>query len=218
MQISALLLFLGIVALAAHQVWRTRLGLVAQTEQQMSRLDMVFAEQTGRAVQTVDLVLHGITEDARAGRMPGPGGANAYDATLARRIAMIVQAIGVGVVDAAGRLVFVSDPKLAHLVFPAEVSAAIDRVIAHPDSNLEISVPFRLPQGDWTALMIRPVLPSDGIVKFAAIAFLKLNYFADFYRAVELSEDGAILLHRRDGVVLSRFPPDSALIGKSYAD
>ncbi|HEX5326464.1 MAG TPA: response regulator, partial [Acetobacteraceae bacterium] len=48
--------------------------------------------------------------------------------------------------------------------------------------------------------------------------FLNLLYFEDFYRAVELTEDGAILLHRRDGTVLARFPHDDRVIGRSYAE
>ncbi|HEV2099345.1 MAG TPA: response regulator, partial [Stellaceae bacterium] len=45
-----------------------------------------------------------------------------------------------------------------------------------------------------------------------------LSYFEDFYRAVELTENGAILLHLRDGTVLARYPHDEAVIGTSYAE
>ncbi len=44
------------------------------------------------------------------------------------------------------------------------------------------------------------------------------RYFEDFYRAVELNENGAILLHLRDGTVLARYPHNDAVVGESYAD
>ena len=40
----------------------------------------------------------------------------------------------------------------------------------------------------------------------------------DLYKAVELTEKGAILLHLRDGTVLARYPHDDRLIGTSFAD
>ena len=66
--------------------------------------------------------------------------------------------------------------------------------------------------------MLRPILSHDGAFEGAAIAFLNLAYFEDFYRAVELNENGAILLHLRDGTVLARYPHNDAVVGTSYAD
>ncbi len=74
------------------------------------------------------------------------------------------------------------------------------------------------PDGQWTALMLRAIPSHDGVFEGAAIAFLNLSYFEDFYRAVELNESGAILLHLRDGTVLARYPHTDAVIGESYAD
>ena len=51
-----------------------------------------------------------------------------------------------------------------------------------------------------------------------AAAFLNLAYFEDFYRAVDLSENGSIILHLRDGTVLARFPHVDAAIGTSFAN
>ena len=65
--------------------------------------------------------------------------------------------------------------------------------------------------------MLRPRLAPDGTYQGAALAYLNLAYFEDFYRAVELTENGAILLHLRDGTVLARYPHDDAVIGQSYA-
>ena len=47
---------------------------------------------------------------------------------------------------------------------------------------------------------------------------MNLSYFEDFYRAVELSEAGGIMLFLRDGTVLARYPHNDVLVGESYAD
>jgi hypothetical protein len=52
----------------------------------------------------------------------------------------------------------------------------------------------------------------------AAIGYLNLRYFEDFYKAVELTENGAILLHLRNGTVLARYPHNDAVVGQTYAD
>ena len=65
--IAAVLLFL-IVGVTVHQLMTLRAAVVADTERQMSRLDMVFAEQTGRAVETVDLMLRNAIETSQIQR------------------------------------------------------------------------------------------------------------------------------------------------------
>jgi len=219
LQVVAAIAVLGILTLAALQMMRMRSAVLAQTEQQMARLDMVFAEQTGRALETIDLILQGVGDDFRRDGEPVAGASeDAFDAVMARRILSVRQSFGIAIADRSGRLDLVSHPALLRIALPPMVRAAIAQAIDHPLSSPYISGPFRWPDGGWTALMIRPVPESGGTGRYAAVAFLNLGYFEDFYRAVELSENGAILLHRRDGLVLARFPHNEAMIGQSYAD
>src|SRR5262249_53225124 len=96
--------------------------------------------------------------------------------------------------------------------------ALIEADARHPVADLQISEPVRGPDGEWTALMIRPIANREGGFEGAAIGYLNLRYFEDFYKAVELSENGAILLHLRDGTVLARYPHNDAVVGQTYAD
>ncbi len=57
LQALAVVVVVLIVAATVHQLLTGRAVILADTEHQMSRLDMVFAEQTGRAVETVDFML-----------------------------------------------------------------------------------------------------------------------------------------------------------------
>jgi signal transduction histidine kinase/ActR/RegA family two-component response regulator len=56
----------------------------------------------------------------------------------------------------------------------------------------------------------------DGRLIGMATGSINLSYFEDFYRAVELNENGAIVLHLRDGTVLARFPHVDKVIGTSF--
>jgi len=219
LQVVAVIAVLGILTLAALQTVRMRAVVLAQTEQQMARLDMVFAEQTGRALETVDLILQSVGDDFRRDGEPLAGASeDAFDAVMARRIQPVRQSFGIAIADRSGRLDLVSHPALLHVALPPDVQAKIAQAIDHPLSWPYISGPFRWPDGGWTALMIRALPYAGGTGRYAAVAFLNLRYFEDFYRAVELTENGAILLHRRDGLVLARFPHNEGVIGQSYAD
>ncbi len=90
--------------------------------------------------------------------------------------------------------------------------------IANPQSGLRFSPPFHDADGKWTALITRGITGADGRVIGMAIASLNLAYFEDFYRAVDLSENGSIILHLRDGTVLARFPHVDSAIGTSFAN
>ena len=101
---------------------------------------------------------------------------------------------------------------------PEKLVELVRTLADRPGAALEFSPPMRLANGRWTAAMLRPVTAPDGSAAGAAIALLNLDYFEDFYRAVELNENGAILLHLRDGTVLARYPRNDGVVGQSYAD
>ena len=140
-----------------------------------------------------------------------------FQQRLARRIAGVPQCSEIAVTDASGQVLFSSRPGTPHQSAPA-ARAWTAAQAAHPRPGLQFSKPFRGLDGKWTALMLRPVLGADGQFEGAALAYLNLSYFEDFYRAVDLSEDGAILLHLRDGTVLARYPHNDVVVGQSYAD
>ncbi len=96
--------------------------------------------------------------------------------------------------------------------------AALAFHIANPTAGLRISPPFHGTDDKWTALLTRAIIGSDGRVIGIGIAYLNSGYFEDFYHAVELNENGSIILHLRDGTVLARFPHVDSAIGTSFAD
>ncbi len=188
--------------------------MIDRVAREMSRLDMVFAEQTGRAVETVDVILRDVMETLPA---RGTTDETAAGPALARRIAGVRQVNAVELTNAAGKVMFSSGPATDHAL-PLTGNLALAAHRADAVMGLRISEPMRDGDGRWTALMTRRIPAPNGGFGGIAIAYLNLAYFEDFYKAVELNENGAILLHRRDGVVLARFPRADGIIGSSFAD
>ena len=214
LQIVAAVLLVLVVGATVYQLATLRSAIVDDTARQMSRLDMVFAEQTGRAVEMIDFIGRGAIETLQGQRAPPE--ADAFDALLARRIAGVRQVSDLAVSDESGHVVYSASRGAG--VLPAEGLAALAFHIANPKAGARFSKPFRAANGKWTALLTRGIVGPDGGVTGIVAAFLNLAYFEDFYHAVELSENGSIILFLRDGTVLARFPHDDAAMGTSFAD
>jgi signal transduction histidine kinase len=206
-----------ILVTTAQQLVRVRDTTVDNTERQMSRLDMVFAEQTGRAVETVDFILRNAIDARRQLPTNTQPHAAVMDDLLRHWVEGVRQVRGVCITDKDGTIIFASGPPMQGNV-PRVLHAALVFHATHPEAGLRISDPLRETDGVWTALMTRRINAPDGSFAGIVSARLDLRYFEDFYRAVELHDGGAILLHLRDGTVLARYPHDDAAIGMSYAD
>src|SRR5690348_15316159 len=87
LQIIAGMLLVLILAATVHQVMTLRDAIVEDSERQMARLDMVFAEQTGRAVETVDFILRSVIEAEQARSFTD----GELEALMRRRIAGVRQ-------------------------------------------------------------------------------------------------------------------------------
>jgi signal transduction histidine kinase len=214
--VLAILVLLLIVAVTTQQLVNLRTAVLADTDRQLTRLDMVFAEQTGRAVETVDFILRNAIETLQTARRAPPVDDTLIDATLRRRADGVRQLIAVALTDAGGKIMFSSKADAT-----ADLGAAALRAVAfhaaNPEAGLHISEPLRLPDQAWTVLLTRRISAPGGGLDGIAVALLNLAYFQDFFRSVELDEKGAIVLHHRDGTVLTRYPAADAAIGTSFA-
>jgi hypothetical protein len=150
-------------------------------------------------------------------RATPPVDAHALDELLRRRIQGVRQVSEIAISDSGGRILY-SSKEGPPSELPPAARALVEDQARHPEAGLQISEPFRGSNGQWTALMIRRISSQDGRVDGAAIGYLNLKYFEEFYKAVELTENGAILLHLRDGTVLARYPHNDAAVGQTYAD
>jgi signal transduction histidine kinase/ActR/RegA family two-component response regulator len=211
LRVVAAVVLVLIAAAAYYELNATRKAVIADTERQMARLDMAFAEQTGRAVEVVDLVVLGAAEAFLARTRQSDG----LEEAFRRRIRGLRQLAGIVAFDASGQTIVTTGPEMT-AVPPALVEAILARYRQDPRAGLTISPPFRAGDNKWNALLARPLFAPDGTMIGIIAGSINLSYFEDFYRAVELNENGAIVLHLRDGTVLARFPHVDDAIGTSF--
>jgi diguanylate cyclase (GGDEF)-like protein len=72
--------------------------------------------------------------------------------------------------------------------------------------------------GNWIIPVSRRITDSQGRFAGVVLATVKMDYFLNFYRHIELGPSGAIVLAMPDGTILSRRPfKDEYLVGKHLA-
>jgi hypothetical protein len=111
LQVLAVFVLVFIVGATAQQLLSVRSAIIENTKHQMSRLDMVFAEQTGRAVEMVDFILRNATETLQTLRATPPVDARALDELLRRRIQGVRQVSEVAITDVDGHVRRMHPPK-----------------------------------------------------------------------------------------------------------
>src|SRR5271166_3383975 len=156
LQVLALIVLVMIAGATAHQLLSVRSAIIADTKRQMARLDMVFAEQTGRAVETVDFILRNAIETLQTLRATPPVDGRAYDELLRRRIEGVRQVAEIAITDATADILYSSRREPPGELPPA-ARALVEAQAAQPDAGLKFSEPLRGSDGQWTALMMRRI-------------------------------------------------------------
>lgn len=211
-------LLLAILLVTLHQLWVLRDAIISDTQRQLDRLDMVLAEQTGQAVATVDMALRDAIE---AGQDPERRMESAaFDRWLQRRLSSVELASTLLLADREG-IVTGATVSPRPSVLPADAQVLLNQYRAGARGVL-ISAPTRMPDGNWIAFLSRPIeATSDDAgaprLEGIALAAMKLGFFDEFYRSIDLSEGGAVGLFHRDGTMLSRHPPVGSMIGANFA-
>src|SRR6516165_3319731 len=108
LQVLAVVVVVFIIGATAQQLLVVRSAIIENTKHQMSRLDMVFAEQTGRAVETVDFILRNAIETLQTLQASPPVDARAFEELLRRRIQGVRQVGEVAISDTAGKILYSS--------------------------------------------------------------------------------------------------------------
>ena len=114
LRVVAVIVLPLIAGAAYYEIRAARTSIITETERQMSRLDMVFAEQTGRAAEVVDLLVLGAAETIESS--PPEGLAELFR----RRIRGVRQLSGIVAFDRSGRETVTTDTALAAI--PAAIT------------------------------------------------------------------------------------------------
>ncbi|MBI3513037.1 MAG: PAS-domain containing protein, partial [Proteobacteria bacterium] len=212
---SALVIVM-LVGMAAVLMVYLRSTALRDAEHQMTNLGAVLAEQTARAVQSVELAFDVIEERLKLMRRDGAD-ATAIHAMLAARVAGMPQVKQVAVIGADGRIAASSrfNP-------PPDVWLG-DRphFVKHRDTpgvRLTIEPLQGRVTGEDMIVLSRRLEAADG--NFAGIIDIGLDpgYFEAVYRSATVTEGAAISLLRDDATVLARHPREGAVVGQQLVD
>ena len=216
--------FAGLILLVASAttlaVWDGRRTTIRMYEDRQTRLGIVLAEQTGRALQAVDLVLAATVDQIQASGISTVDAlrrdlaAEAFHTELRQKLRNLPQLDALTVQDAEGRVVNTSRfwPSIGTDLSASDVYRHVHAATGNEPylSNPEIG---RL-GASWTVFLARRIADRDGNFVGIVTAAIALNYFSEFFAAVDTDASSLITLLRRDGTILVLHPPTPSLVGR----
>ncbi len=210
--VGSLVILLMVAMTVAVAVRRHRVELT-EAAREMRTLDLLLAEETGRSLQSVKLVLDSVAEG-----MAVEGVASAYDFVgrestraahdaLRTRVAGIPQLDAISLVGADGHLVNFSR------TWPVPALDLSDRDYFRTlrdggsDASFLSEPVLNRGTGTPTLYLARRLSAPDGTFLGLALGAIELGYFERFYASLHLDPGNIISLWRQDGTLLARFPP-----------
>ena len=182
LQIVMALAALAMTGAFALSVWDMRMQTMQNAQAEMSNLSSSLADQAHDTFQTLDAVLVGMR---------------------VRALDMVHRLL---VIDASGRILVTSAGAP-----PAGMPAAGQAFFRHHRESAArdafIGWPIRDWQdGTWELTISRRLTAPDGGFAGVVVASVSTEFFRTFYRTFDTGWNGAVLLARGDGILISRWP------------
>ncbi len=194
-----------------------RLEIVVETaEQSYASLSRTLAEQTRSATQAVDVV---VQDTATVMQLTG---LRADDPQihehLRSRMRLIPHIENLFVADRDGRVLATG----ADAVLLSGWIARQPFFLTHrqqTDSRLFISQAFRHEgTANWTIALSHRINDAGGCFLGVAVAWVDLDYFRRFYRAIDLGEGSEVVLFHQGGGLLARYPSAGDELSRPFAE
>ncbi|MBM3547890.1 MAG: response regulator [Alphaproteobacteria bacterium] len=208
-----------LVALSkTYSLWSAHRSAILRAERDTMNAASVLAEHAARTFEGVARTLEAVKDLHRDVTIGATGSmAEAHDALKTIQGTSPVL-LGIGWTDAAGN-------RLASSLYkdpPALNIADQDQFAAHKTSanlGLYLAPPLRSRlDGTWILPVTCRIEDSSGGFAGVISAVLRLDYFLEFYRAVNLGQDTSISLMRSDGVLLVREPMVPGQMGQTVGN
>ena len=137
---------------------------------------------------------------------------------LAESVSRVSKIAGINIYDADGTLINSSEvsvvPKLTIADRAYFKALKFDPEVAQPQIEL---VHSRF-SGKWKTLITRKVSGPDGAFLGVVSRAISPEKFEEFFSAVALGKDAAIIMHHHNGVLLARYPHVEEIIGKNFKE
>jgi PAS domain S-box-containing protein len=210
------LLIIAIAAGLGLNLWSEREALLASAAQDSRNLVHIIEEQTAASINATDLALRALERavDPQAGL---PGGSRELEAQMRQHLSLLPFLSGILHLDARGRVVHESNLRPATRI---EI-ASRDFFLAlrdRPTDKFYVGEPFISERSGAPIFTLSRRLETPA-GEFAGVlsAAVDIGYFERLYGGLHTRYGRAIVLARRDGMVLARHPRVEGLAGRSFA-
>jgi diguanylate cyclase (GGDEF)-like protein/PAS domain S-box-containing protein len=203
----------GLVALALHMLHTQALEAGQRLTESFVQ---VIEEQTTRSLQTVDQSLQ--LASRNLAQLEASGGLDQASARamLREQIKDLPFVRAMWVLDAQGLDLYDSDVGNTGISFADR--AYFQRYLAAEPPGFHLGAPLRSrTRPGWLISASRPLPQVKG--KFAGIivAAIEPTFFDKFWRSLELTQQGSIVLMRSDGVMMTRSPFNEAAMSVNFS-
>ena len=216
---------IGLV-LATAVTWygaTSRQMVIDDSIREMRNDALMLADQEDRLLQAVDVVQLGLIDHMRtigidqAETFRQTMGSRAVHINLRERIANLPYIAALSLSAQGGELLNFSRAWPP----PPVVDANRDFIRALSGDNgpeTFISEPsLSKTTGKWTVYLSRRFEAPDGTLIGFVVSTIEIEFFEQFYARLPLTGAGSFTLHRRDGILIARYPRVDPSIGKNYA-
>ena len=215
---AGVVLLTGATIAAAVGLLKMREDALAEAHRDIANLALVVAENTGRSVQVIDLMLRdvldlfqemGVTSRDTLERV---GAGEVLRRELTEKRARLAHADTLAIVNAKGRVINAS--RTASVNLDVSEREFFRKIVASADDAIMVSTPAQSPAtGEWTVYVARRIVSKDGEFLGAVVAAILIQYFESLYGAIDLPRGEVFVLVRRDGTTLVRHPSENRKAG-----
>jgi len=195
---------------------------LAEKTRALESLTLVLAEQIDRSFQSIELI-----QTSEIERMRNLGIASAKDferqvsgydthQRLKDRVSALPYIDAIVLTDAEGKLVNFSRAwPIPNVKVPD--NDPHEAFIADPHLTYLVGEPLRSPStGSWVVPIARKFIGPNGEFLGVVTGVMKLKYFEKLFQNIANTPDDSIVLFRRNGTLLVRYPPQETAIGRSF--
>jgi signal transduction histidine kinase/ActR/RegA family two-component response regulator len=211
--VAALVFVAALAASALYELSRSRNEAQQRAANEIDVLARVFAEQTRRSLQTVDIMLRSIADAHHDGNTP-PLDSRAMHDELAAQRDQFSDVTAVFLTDPLGERL---NSSTAYPPPPGSVAGSdlIRGLQAGPRDAAYVGESVRwLTSGRWVVPLARRLEGPGRRFDGAVGALLDSSYFDNFYAAVHLERGTSVALLHEGGALVSMFPRQDAQVGQ----
>jgi diguanylate cyclase (GGDEF)-like protein len=209
----------AISAMAGFTIWHSRQSALEEFQRDLQSMGVVLAEQTTRYVQIIDLIVHEVQVQAAGLDLETPAefdrrlGTHEVQAYLAERAQTVPQADAVTLIGADGTILNSSRPGP---VLHANVASRdyYEYFKEHDDPGVFFGSLSKARATNHLSLFFARRIngPNRRFIGLV-LAVVDVKYLTEFYQAASENLGGAVMLLRRDGTMLMRYPDPEQVIG-----